>query len=345
MDPEVVHDRAIRMGRILGSNVVFRKITGLFFNYSNPVLRQDILGIVFKNPVGLAAGFDKNAQIIKIMKSVGFGYTEIGSITGEYCPGNEKPRLWRLIESKGLVVNYGLKNNGADEISKRLINLHSSIPMGVNVAKTNSKDTVELEDGINDYIKGIKSFLNIGDYLTINISCPNAFGGEPFTEPEKLELLLKRIDELNIEKPVFLKMAANIPESQIDQIIELSNQYKVSGFICTNLSKNRNNPKIIDKLPDIGSISGKPVEDESNRLIEYIYRKTEGNKIIIGCGGIFSAEDAYAKIKLGASLVQLITGMIFEGPQLISEINQGLVKLIKQDGFNNISQAIGKDIK
>ena len=353
IDPEVTHDRAVQMGKILGSNILFGKITSFFFSFSSPVLKQNICGITFENPIGLAAGFDKNAEIIEIMPSVGFGFTEIGSITGQLCLGNPKPRLWRLPKSKGLVVHYGLKNNGAEEISKRLLEKKqkiNKIPLGINIAKTNSSDIVGIEKEIDDYLKGIQAFLNIGDYLAINISCPNAHGGQPFTDPDRLNLLFQEINKFNITKPIFLKMAPDLSFEIVDKIIELAEQYNISGFICSNITKNRNNPKIIseeiNQVPvDIGGISGKPSEEMTNNLIAYVYKKTKGEKIIIGCGGIFSAKDAYKKIRLGSSLLQLITGMIFEGPQLISEINIGLCDLLKKDGFKNINEAIGIDSK
>jgi len=350
IDPEVIHDRAILTGRILGSNFLSRKATSWFFGFSNSILEQNIAGINFKNPVGLAAGFDKNAQMIKIMPSVGFGFMEVGSFTGQACAGNPKPRLWRLVKSQGLLVNYGLNNLGVEVLSQRLANQNNIIPLGINIGKTNSPDTVGFEKGIADYLKGIKAFIDIGDYLTINISCPNAYGGKSFSNSELLNQLLKEVDKLNIQKPVFLKMVPGLDWDRVDEIINLVNQYKLTGFICSNLIKDRNNPKIvpeeINMVPEeVGSISGKPVEELANQQIGYIYKKTKGQKIIIGCGGIFSAEDAYKKIRLGANLVQLITGMIFEGPQLISQINLGLYQLLRRGGFKNISEAVGIDTR
>ena len=352
IDPEKVHDHAIKIGQVYGSNILFRKITSLFFSFSDPKLEQNICNIIFKNPVGLAAGFDKNARIIKIMPGIGFGFTEVGSITSNPCDGNPKPRLWRLPESKSIIVNYGLNNDGVEVISKKLFKDRNKweIPVGINVAKTNSLETNDIRNGIDDYINGIRFFLDIGDYLTINISCPNTSGGRPFVDSDSLNLLLREVNGLDIRKPIFLKMPPDLSFDQVDKIIELAEQYNITGFICSNLTKDRNNSKIIleelNKVPEgVGGISGKPAEEMTNNLISYVYKKTNGKKIIIGCGGIFSAEDAYKKIKLGASLLQLITGMIFEGPQVISQINLGLCELLKEDGFKNISEAIGIDSK
>ncbi len=344
IDPETIHDRMLEVGAFLGSNMATRELTAAIFSYSDKMLEQNICGIRFNNPVGLAAGFDKNAKLTKILPAVGFGFIEVGTITGEPCQGNPKPRLWRLKKSRGLLINYGLKNDGCEKISERLKNKEFKIPLGVNVGKTNSKKTAYLQAGLNDYAKAYRAFSDIGSYSTINISCPNAFGGEPFTTADKLDQLLKTIGKIPSKKPVFIKISPDLSKKQLDEILKISDKHKVAGFICSNLTKNRNNAKIVDKLDSTtGGISGKPLEDLSNECIRYIYSKTKGKFVIIGCGGIFSAEDAYLKIKLGASLVQLITGMIFEGPQLISDINLNLVKLLKRDGFSNISEAVGKD--
>ncbi|OGY23476.1 MAG: dihydroorotate dehydrogenase (quinone) [Candidatus Woykebacteria bacterium RBG_13_40_15] len=342
IEAETVHNLAINTGRFLGSNPVTRFKTGVLFNYSNKTLSQELAGIRFKNPIGLAAGFDKDGYLTNILPSVGFGFAEIGSVTGEPCSGNPKPRLWRIPKSKGIVVNYGLRNEGCKKISKRLGNKNFSIPVGVNVAKTNSAKTSVLKDGIADYVKAYKSFLEIGAFFTINISCPNAFGGEPFTDPGKLELLLAEIDKTETKKPIFLKMPPDLPTSQVDEIINVAERHKITGFVCSNLTKKR--IKLADKsVPVAGGISGKPAEAASNELISYIYRKFGKKFVIIGCGGVFSAEDAYKKIKLGASLIELITGMIYDGPQVVAEINQGLARLLKKDGLESLSEAVGLD--
>lgn len=348
MEPERVHNHAILAGRILGGNFFFRQATAFLFNFSDKALEQNIGGIKFRNPVGLAAGFDKDAKIIKIMPAVGFGFTEVGSITGEPCPGNPGPRLWRLPKSRAIIVNYGLNNDGAEAIARRLTgkkNLNG-IPLGISAAKTNSAAVIEAEAEIGDYLKVVRLFSGLGDYLTVNISCPNAYGGQPFVELERLERLLSEIDRLGLQKPIFLKLPPDISLDLVDQIVELSERKHIFGFVCSNLTKDRGRAKIEPAETDLvsaktGGISGKPIEEMANRQIAHIYRQTGGRKIIIGCGGIFSAQDAYQKIKLGASLVQLMTGMIFEGPQVVSEINLGLCQLLKKDGFANISQAVG----
>lgn len=343
IEPETTHDLALFIGKVVGSNSVTRAITSLKLNYKNKALEQTVAGIHFKNPIGLAAGFDKNAELIKILPHIGFGYAELGSITAKPCAGNSGKRFWRAPKSKSLLIYYGLKNEGAKILSQRIQKTKCPIPIITSIAKTNNEETVETKAGIDDYVEGYKYFTNIGEMFTINISCPNAFGGEPFTNSKKLDLLLKEIDKIETKKPLFLKISPDLTPKEVDNIIQVVKKHKVTGFICSNLTKNRNNPNLIEKdLPNVGGFSGKVQEDLSTKQISYIYQKTKGKYIIIGCGGIFTAEDAYKKIKAGATLLQLITCMIYEGPQVVSEINRGLVKLIKKDGYTNIAQAIGK---
>lgn len=350
IDPEKVHEIMLACGAWLGDCAVGRGLTHLAYYYSNPKLGQTIKGIYFPNPVGLAAGFDKDGRLTQIIPEVGFGFAEIGSVTGRPCSGNTGQRLWRLKKSKSIVVNYGLKNVGAEVISSELAELSFKIPIGISLAKTNTAITNDEKCGINDYVQAYVAFASkkVGDYFTINISCPNVSGGQPFLEPNALSRLLAAMTDARSKyydtKPWFIKLPADLYPTAIDAMIEIAREHHVTGFICSNLTKNRHNKKIIDQnIPAHGSLSGAVVRELSNNLIRHIYKKTGHEFIIIGCGGIFSAEDAYTKIKAGASLLQLITGMIFQGPQLISEINQKLVLLLRKDGYTSINQAIGVD--
>ena len=348
-DPETVHERMVRVGHFLGKHAWSRSLVRWLFFYQHHMLEQRVAGLTFKNPIGLAAGFDKEAQLTQILPEVGFGFMEAGSVTGVACNGNPRPWLWRLPKSRALVVNYGLKNDGSAAISQRLKKLKFAFPIGISLAKANSPDTVEEQKGIADYLKAYKTFVaaGVGDYFTINISCPNAFGGEPFTDPAKLDRLLAALSLGSQKKPVFIKMPPDLSTAVLDEILAVARKYKVTGFISTNLTKQRNNGKISaeDKLPEKGGISGKVVEDLANEQIAYIYKKTGREFVIIGCGGVFSAADAYKKIRLGACLIQMITGMIFEGPEIIGLINHDLVSLLKKDGFASIIEAVGADFK
>lgn len=337
IDPEFVHDSTTWVGRILGSNLLTRGITHLILGYSNPMLEQNIMGVHFKNPIGLSAGFDKNARLTKILPAVGFGFEEIGSITGEPCAGNPKPRLWRHPELKSIRVYYGLMNDGALAIARRLNGKRFTFPIGTSIAKTNSPDTCELDAGIADYVKAFTAFAHIGAYFTVNLSCPNAYGGQPFTDTKKLDRLLNALDPIPTQKPIFLKLSPDLSTHELDSLIAVADQHRVHGFVCTNLTKKHSLGN--------GGLSGGAVSELSNAQIRYIHKQTKGRYVIVGCGGIFTAEDAYAKIQAGASLLQLITGMIYEGPQSISAMNQGLVELLKKDGYKNVREAVGKALQ
>lgn len=345
-DPEQIHDNMIRMGKNLGKYKITRVFTKKLFAYSHPMLKQTICGITFTNPIGLTAGFDKNAEIIPITASVGFGFTEIGSITGEPCEGNPKPRLWRLPKSHALMVWYGLKNDGCEVIEKRLKEKTWEIPVGTSVARTNNSTTVEMKAGITDYVKAFTAMSTIGAYTTVNISCPNTCGGEPFTTTERLEKLLHALDAVPTQKPIFLKLPIDLPLEEIDALLQAATRHRIHGIIIANLTKKREAKTIYQQeLTDTmkGGISGAPTKDLGIALIRYAYTKYGGRFAFIASGGIFTAEDAYEKIKAGASLLQLATGMIFQGPQLIGEINKKLVELLKKDGFSSIAEARGKE--
>lgn len=338
-DPEDIHDKMTDFLKFFGKYAITKKLTCFCFGYSNSILEQNVLGINFKNPVGLSAGFDKNATLINIMPSLGFGFTEVGSITAKPFDGNQKPRLYRLPKHKALRVNYGLKNLGAEVLYQKLQNKTWVLPVGISIAKTNAKETSEINKGIEDYFFTYKTFQDVGSYFTINISCPNTCEEKPiFAEPENLDLLLKQIFSIPKTKPVFIKLSPDLPEIQLNGILEVCKKYEVDGFVCTNLTKVN-----LFGHDGKGGFSGKAVEKLSNQMIQKVYKFYSGKKIIIGVGGVFSAEDAYRKIKAGATLVELITGMIYEGPQLISDINLGLVNLLKRDGYKNISEAVGKE--
>ena len=344
IDPEVTHDLMTNVGAVLGSNFVTRLLTSFFFNYKNKRLNITIKGIEFPNPVGLAAGFDKNGKLTDLMPYVGFGFEEIGSITASPCGGNPRPRLFRLPKDNAIIVNYGLCNDGVEKVVDRIKNKRFRIPVGISIAKTNDS-TINGDDSVDDYYKSFYFAKHIGDYITINISCPNTGDGRSFEDPLLLEKLLKKIGKTN--KTIFLKLSPDLPRERLDKIIKLSEKYSISGFILTNLTHDRSKLKTSKSELDgkKGGVSGWAVRNKSLDMLKYVYKKTKGKFVIISVGGIFSAEDAYERIKNGASLVQLITGMIYKGPALIKHINTGLVKLLERDGYNNISEAIGADVR
>jgi dihydroorotate dehydrogenase (fumarate) len=250
-------------------------------------------------------------------------------------------------------VYAGLGNEGAEVIVRRLKEYPTAtfqdFPLNISVAKTNSPEACSDDDAISDYIASLRIIQKnqVGSMITLNISCPNTYGGEPFTTPDRLEWLLAEVDKLYLTQPVFIKMPSHLPWPAFAGLLKVASCHQVAGVTISNLAKDRGQAKLMDSLPDSvkGNLSGKPTWELSNHLIRETYRQYGKRFTIIGVGGIFSVEDAYTKIKLGASLVELITGLIFEGPQLIGQINEGLVQLLKGDGYEHISQAIGADNK
>jgi dihydroorotate dehydrogenase len=349
-DPESIHQKMVSAGQKIGQCNIAKLILKSCFCFEDKILNTNLSGLKIKNPIGLAAGFDKDGELTDIMPSVGFGYMEIGSVTGLVCSGNPKPRLWRLPKSKGLVVYYGLRNNGCEEIINRLeskINKikNFEIPLGVSVAMTNIAENGDVDNAVLDFFKAFKKSTAVADYITINISCPNiTCDSKMFLEPENLEKLLAKIDQIKFEKPVFVKMSPDLEKPEIDKILEVLDRHKIDGIICTNLTKKRDKNLILDEeIPSKGGISGLVVQKTSDELLAYIFKKAGHRFVLIGCGGIFSAQDLYRKIRLGASAVQIITGMIYQGPHTIGKLNRQLAKLLKRDGFKNISEAVGID--
>ena len=347
-DPEDVHDRMLSVGHFLGNISPLRSVTQILFDYKNKKLIQKVDGLTYRNPIGLSAGFDKDANLLKIIHNVGFSFAEIGSVTLHPYQGNPKPRLYRLKKAKGLVVFYGLKNIGVDKILERIKKNYKTKTgnvLGVSIARTNSVEASGLEEGIDDYTKSLEKLVkaDVGDYYTINISCPNTFYGEPYSTPERLEKLLNSLFKIKTNKPIYLKMPINLPWDKFDPLLQVAVRYKVSGVIIGNLNKDRNSEYITESYPEEmkGGVSGIPTRVLSNNLIKQTYLGYKDSLTIIGVGGIDSAESAYEKICYGATLLQLITGMIFNGPQLIGQINKGLVELLEMDGYKNLSEAIG----
>ena len=345
LNPEIVHEKAIRLGHKLGKRSLGRKLLKVF-SYRNAKLSQNLLGCHFVNPVGLSAGFDKNAEIIPTLAPLGFGFAQIGSITNHPYGGNKSPRAQRIPEKKALLINYGLKNIGADRILERIRRNHSPIPLGISIAKTNSPKTVQLQDGVEDYKNCLRKVIRSeqGSFYTINISCPNTFGGEPFSDAGKFTALLDNLKQLNPKKPILIKMPINLAWDDFKKLLDIAIKHGVAGVVIGNLNKDYSSIGL-DKSQWLGGISGKPTENLSNYLIGKTYQEYGRELVIVGVGGIFSAKDAYEKIKQGASLVQLITGMVYRGPQLIGQINAGLVHLLKKDGYSHISQAIGANYR
>lgn len=343
-DPEAVHEATVKLGYRLSRSAAARAVVRFCLSYAHPSLEQTLLGVSFKNPMGLAAGFDKDGYLIPLIASLGFGFIEIGSVTGEPCLGNPRPRLWRLPEVQALVVHFGLKSEGAERVASRLRGQVADIPVGVSIAKTNSAQTVDDGAAVADYLKAYRLVGTLGSYVTVNISCPNAHGGQPFSDPARLDSLLATLRVEGGGKPLLLKLPPDLELAQLDAVLEVAQRHGVAGYICTNLTKRRDLPLLSGlDVPGPGGVSGKVIEPLADNVVRYVYRAVGRSAVVVGCGGVFSAEDAYRKIRLGASLVQLITGLVYRGPQLVAQINRGLVRLLRRDGFSSVSEAVGVD--
>lgn len=349
LDPEFIHSIMVAQGELIGKTFL-KNIFNWKLNYSSKKLKQNIEGINFVGPVGLAAGFDYEAKLTQVLYSLGFGFQSIGTITNLPYEGNPYPRLGRLPKSKSLMVNKGFKNLGAEVTGDKLRRLDYKIPLGVSVGMSNNKSIKNTGEAIKDVINTFNVFeksIIKNSYYELNISCPNLINTKAdFYKPVNLNKLLQSIKRLKLKKPVFIKMPIDKSNREFLALLKIVSQYSfIKGVIVGNLFKDRKSP-LLDKQEvkkfKVGYFSGKPCEERSNELIKLTYEKYRGKLLIVGCGGVFSGEDAYKKIKLGASLIQLITGMIYQGPQLISQINIELEELLVKDGYRNISQAVGK---
>lgn len=347
IDPETVHTHITHLGQVLGTHTTTRIcISKIFDDIHYPQLEQNIAGITYTTPIGLSAGFDYEARLTQITRALGFGFHTIGTITNHAYAGNMKPRLGRLPQSQALLVNKGFKNKGVDAVITTLSTLHFPLPLGISIGRTNDASLSQaesIEDIMHTFSLCEASSLQ-HRYYELNISCPNLFGTVSFYSPQNLDDLLSHIDTLHIARPVYIKMPINNSNDEIKHMLDVILRHHITGVIFGNLQKDRRAPYLVPEevvqFPT-GNFSGKPTYQRSNELIRLTYQYAQDKLVIIGCGGVFSAEDAYAKIRNGASLVQLITGMIFKGPQLMSEINNGLCKLLQLDGYTHISQACG----
>lgn len=330
-DPETVHDTITLTGKTMGSLPPAQWLTHWFLAFKHPVLHKKVAGIEFKNPVGLSAGYDYDADLTQIIPSVGFGFHTLGTVTLEPYAGNPKPRLGRFPNSQAILVNKGLKSIGARAIIQKLEHVKFHIPTGISIGSTNKgyySDSEQIMDILKCFTLFEKSSLKHA-YYELNISCPNTFGGEPFTTAHRLEPLLKALDHRKLSRPVFVKMPIDLTEADSLALLKVIDKHNTQGLIIGNLTKDRENPAVLPEdraewKKRKGNLSGKPTFDRSNKLISLAKKQYGKRFVIIGTGGIFTAEDAWEKMRRGADLVQLITGMIFEGPPAIGLINRGL---------------------
>ncbi|MBD0381090.1 quinone-dependent dihydroorotate dehydrogenase [Paenibacillus sedimenti] len=352
MDPEKAHhliiDSLSAVGAFPGGKQLLKAMWGV--NYS-PLLAQNLWGIEFANPIGLAAGLDKNAKAVKGFSQLGFGFMEVGTITPKPQPGNEQPRLFRLPEDHALINRMGFNNVGVEEMARNLQKVGKRhIPVAINIGKNKMTPNEQAEE---DYRACIRALYTYGDFFVVNISSPNTPDLRNLQHGNDLCRLLDAVtDEMQIQqekhrhpgKPVLVKIAPDLTDEELELTAKTIKDSGVSGIIATNTTLSRDGLQNANK-EQAGGLSGKPLTRRSTEVISRVYRLTDGKLPIIGSGGIFSAQDAYDKIRAGASLVEVYTALIYEGPGLLSRLNEGLQDLLKRDGFTHISQAIGADQK
>ena len=326
------------------------------FGFEHEALRQTCWGLDFPNPIGLAAGFDKNARLTRFWQAVGFGFAEVGSVSAQPAEGNPRPRAFRLPSDRAIINRMGLNNEGAEKIAERLQQRPQEglAPLGINLAKTHDPDVMGAA-AVDDFCRSFRILAPLADYVALNISCPNTTEGKTFEDPDALATLLSAIfterKAMDLDVPVLLKLSPPVSErvvfdSAMEETLSLAEQYDVQGFIATNTTADRTGLRTAgEKLNKIGGggLSGKPLEERATRLVRQVYQKTKGKYPIIGVGGVDSAPSAYAKIRAGASLVQLYTALVYEGPGLVKRIKRSLVRLLKADGFSSVQEAVGVD--
>ena len=330
--PEVAHSLAIKALKL--NAIPKKKIE------NQSILKTEIFNKTIENPIGVAAGFDKNAEVYNSLFNLGFGFVEVGTITPEPQYGNPKPRVFRLEEDEALINRLGFNNLGSNEIYNKIEKNKSNGFLGINIGP--NKTSV---NRVEDYIKCLNKFYNVADYITINISSPNTENLRNFHKEEEMNNLLSKIkeekDKLKPDLPIAVKISPDIENKSIEDICDILASYSIDLLIISNTTeKNREVLKNINKL-EKGGLSGKPVEKRSNELIKLFYKNLKNKIKIIGVGGVNSGKDAYEKIIRGASLVQLYTGMVYRGPDIANKINKELIEILTKEGVKNISQIVG----
>jgi len=331
-DPEKIHSFTTWLLKMFFKIPGLDKLIELSFCKNNEILETEVFGIKFPNPVGLAAGFDKNASLIDELSHFGFGFIEIGTVTPKPQSGNEKPRLFRLKKDGAIINRMGFNNEGLQKVIENLKKRNSKVIVGGNIGK--NKITAN-ENAIDDYLECFEALFNFVDYFVVNVSSPNTPNLRQLQEKEPLTFLLTKLIKANKKKenpkPILLKIAPDLTNNQLDDIIEIVSKTKISGIIATNTTIERGNLKTDTKKIGNGGLSGKPLKDRSTEVIRYLSEKSNRSFPIIGVGGIHSEQDAIEKLQAGAKLVQLYTGFIYEGPIIIKKINRLILKMRLQE--------------
>ncbi|WP_248895909.1 quinone-dependent dihydroorotate dehydrogenase [Haloplanus halobius] len=302
-------------------------------------LTTETFGLTFDNPVGVAAGFDKNAELPSILTALGFGHVEVGGVTAERQPGNARPRLFRLPEDGALINRMGFNNEGADAIGARLDDADlPAAPVGINIGKSKS---TPLDEAPDDYRYTYERVADAGDYFVVNVSSPNTPGLRELQHRESLERILGGLVDAGAD-PLLVKLSPDLAAPAIEEALAVVDDLDLAGVVATNTTVERPSGLRNPNRAERGGLSGKPIEERATGTIRFIAERTDAP--IIGVGGITDAAGAYRKIRAGASVVQLYTGLVYEGPSLARDINRGLLELLERDGFGSVADAVGADL-
>ena len=349
-DPERAHNVAIAFGGLVGKLGPVAAAANKLFRYEDARLEQNLAGIHFANPVGLAAGFDKSGKAVRGLAASGFGSIEVGSVSAHRSEGNaQRPRLFRLPADEAIIVYYGVPNDGAEVVARRLAASPMNTPLGVNLVETNTGEAPEPDEVVAELVAAARPFAGVADYLSLNLNCPNTTAGRsPFDDAARIRELLSGYTGIEDLPPVFVKLTASDDPQRRDTVLAAIDGFDFVKGIIFNLPPGapyeglRTPVSELAKMP--GTLCGRPVKQLVNSAIRAWYPHMDRRRhIIIGSGGIFTAEDAYEKIRLGASLVQLYTAFVFRGPAIAKEINRGLCRLLERDGLNHLADAVGAD--
>ena len=332
LEPELAHSLAIKA-------LKFGYIPP-FKQENNELLKTNIFGKNITNLIGMAAGFDKDAEVYNSLFKLGYGFVEVGTVTPLKQYGNPKPRMFRLEEDKALINRLGFNSSGAESVCSRIKNNLPKSLLGINIGP--NKDT---SNRINDYLIGLRTFYNLADYLTINISSPNTENLRSFHNQQELENLISAIDKekkvLKTKIPTTIKISPDISGNQIDQIAEVLLNYNIPAIIISNTTENNRDSLVNSNKYQKGGLSGKPLEEKSNLLIKKFYKIFQGKIKIIGVGGVDSGKSVYEKLLCGANLIQLYTGMVYEGPNIVNKIIEELNGILKKEGISDLNTIIG----
>ena len=356
LDPEFVHKQTIRIGHTLSKSSLACRLLRQIYHTQFEALRVPVWGLDFKNPLGLAAGFDKQGQLHEVVAALGFGHMEVGSISLRPWAGNPSPTLLRLPRDRGLINRLGLNSQGAEIVYRRLRDLQFQIPTGINLVKTADPE-IAGDQGIQDYLEDFHKFYPLADFLTLNLSCPNTVEGRTFEDPDLLEPFLKGLKEsraqletLHKRKAVLLKLSPDLGDSALDSLLRLAEDYAIDGFVIGNTTARRENlktpPALLENFP-VGGLSGRPLKKYTQQMTEKVFARTGGRFPIIACGGVgcdpetHPAQEVWEYLKLGATLVQVFTGLIYRGPVLVKMINRGLMRILRENGVARLADFLG----